>query len=154
MKELRANFGMDMVMITHDMGVIAEMCDRVTVLYAGRVCESAAVTDLFHKPLHPYTGALLTSVPSVLGKLKRLAVIPGTIPDLVYPPPGCRFHPRCHFAKEICKKEMPPSVEIEKGHESACIRINEIQDEILERLKSIRKEQKEEREAVAARRKK
>lgn len=141
MRELQQNMGMDLVMITHDMGVIAEMCETVTVLYAGRVCETASVKSIFHKPMHPYTQALLTSVPSVLGKIKRLAVIPGTIPDLIYPPSGCRFHPRCLFAKDVCKQEMPPLVEVEKGHESACIRIDEIKDELLSRLKIAREEQ-------------
>jgi oligopeptide/dipeptide ABC transporter ATP-binding protein len=140
MRELQKNFGMDLVMITHDMGVIAEMCKRVTVLYAGRVCETGDVRSIFHEPKHPYTTALLTSVPSVLGKIKRLAVIPGTIPDLIYPPAGCRFHPRCAYAKEICKKEMPDAVEVEKGHKSACIRIDEIQDELHARLKQAREE--------------
>lgn len=141
MRELQANMGMDMVMITHDMGVIAEMCKRVTVLYAGRVCETGNVQSIFHTPKHPYTQALLTSVPSVLGRIKKLSVIPGTIPDLIYPPPGCRFHPRCPFAKDVCKKEMPDSVEVAKGHESACIRIAEIEEELQTRLKIAREEQ-------------
>ncbi|MFW9985098.1 MAG: ABC transporter ATP-binding protein [Candidatus Odinarchaeota archaeon] len=144
MQELQKNFGMDLVMITHDMGVIAEMCKRVTVLYAGRVCETGDVRSIFHEPLHPYTTALLTSVPSVLGRIKRLAVIPGTIPDLIYPPSGCRFHPRCAFAKAICKQEMPDTVEIKKGHKSACIRIDEIKDELLSRLKQAREEMQSE----------
>lgn len=141
MQELQDKFSMDLVMITHDMGVIAEMCKRVTVLYAGRVCETATVDQIFHKPKHPYTQALLTSVPSVLGKIKRLSVIPGTIPDLIYPPPGCRFHPRCAFAKDVCKQEMPEAVEVDTGHESACIRIDEIDDELQARLKQAREEQ-------------
>ncbi len=141
MQELQDKFGMDLVMITHDMGVIAEMCKRVTVLYAGRVCETANVDSIFHEPKHPYTQALLTSVPSVLGKIKRLSVIPGTIPDLIHPPSGCRFHPRCAFAKDVCKKEMPDAVEVAKGHESACIRIDEINDELQARLKKAREEQ-------------
>jgi len=127
MQELQDKFGMDLVMITHDMGVIAEMCKRVTVLYAGRVCETANVDSV--------------SVPSVLGKIKRLSVIPGTIPDLIHPPSGCRFHPRCAFAKDVCKKEMPDAVEVAKGHESACVRIDEINDELQARLKKAREEQ-------------
>jgi peptide/nickel transport system ATP-binding protein len=141
MQELQDKFSMDLVMITHDMGVIAEMCKRVTVLYAGRVCETADVDQIFHEPKHPYTQALLTSVPSVLGKIKRLSVIPGTIPDLIHPPSGCRFHPRCAFAKDVCKKEMPETVEVAKGHKSACIRIDEINDELQARLKQAREEQ-------------
>ena len=141
MRELQDKMGMDMVMITHDMGVIAEMCKRVTVLYAGRVCETGDVQSIFHDPKHPYTQALLTSVPSVLGKIKKLAVILGTIPDLIYPPPGCRFHPRCPYAKDICKKEMPNAIEIAKGHESACTRIGEIEDELITKLKTAREEQ-------------
>ncbi|MDO8055845.1 MAG: ABC transporter ATP-binding protein [Candidatus Hermodarchaeota archaeon] len=144
MRELQKNFGMDLVMITHDMGVIAEMCKRVTVLYAGRVCETSEVRSIFHEPLHPYTAALLTSVPSVLGRIKRLAVIPGTIPDLIYPPSGCRFHPRCKYAKDICKQKMPDAVEIKKGHKSACLRIDEIKDELLAQLIKAREEMESE----------
>jgi peptide/nickel transport system ATP-binding protein len=107
------------VMITHDMGIIAEMTTRTVVLYAGRVCEIAKTYDLFERPRHPYTEALLAAVPR-LDMRKTLRVIPGNIPNLIEPPSGCRFHPRCDYAKQICKEEVPVLEEIEPGHFVAC----------------------------------
>ena len=107
------------LLITHDLGVVAETCDRVGVMYAGNVVEVADVKDLFIKPLHPYTKALLDAVPklSMEGSLKS---IEGNVPNLVMPPPGCRFHPRCPHAMEICGKEAPDLIEIEGNHTVAC----------------------------------
>ena len=105
--------------ITHDLGLVAEICDRVTVMYAGDVCETATVRDLFKEPLHPYTQGLLRAVPK-LKEQKELETIPGTVPNLIHPPSGCRFHPRCPFAKDICSKEKPPLLEHSKGHFVAC----------------------------------
>lgn len=105
--------------ITHDLGLVAEICDRVTVMYAGDACETATVKDLFKQPLHPYTKGLLRSVPK-LEEQKELQTIPGTVPNLIHPPSGCRFHPRCPFAKDICSKEKPPTIEYAKGHFVAC----------------------------------
>jgi len=119
MKELKKKFGMSLVMITHDMGIVADMTNRVVVLYAGRVCETADTSVLFEKPLHPYTEALLAAVPRL--DVKRvLRVIPGNIPNLIRPPTGCRFHPRCSYATENCKKAVPPLEEVEPGHFVAC----------------------------------
>nr|NIO03161.1 ATP-binding cassette domain-containing protein [Pseudomonadota bacterium]NIS67535.1 ATP-binding cassette domain-containing protein [Pseudomonadota bacterium] len=107
------------LLITHDLGIVAETCDRVAVMYAGNLVEVADVNDLFKKPLHPYTKALLDAVPkfSMEGTLKS---IEGNVPNLVTPPPGCRFHPRCPHAMEVCQGSFPEMVEIEKDHLVAC----------------------------------
>jgi len=126
MKNLKKKLGMSMILITHDMGVVAGVADRITVLYAGRVCESASAETIFYNPMHPYTVALLTAVPNLAMKRKKLAVIPGTIPNLIEPPSGCRFHPRCEYAKPACAETVPPLVEIAPEHFVACIRAKEI----------------------------
>jgi oligopeptide/dipeptide ABC transporter ATP-binding protein len=117
--DLKKKLGMSLVMITHDMGVIANITTRVVVLYAGRVCEIARTNDLFERPGHPYTAALLAAVPR-LDMRKTLRVIPGNIPNLIEPPKGCRFNPRCEYAKEICEKMVPVLEEIEPEHFVAC----------------------------------
>lgn len=119
LNDLKKKFGMSLVMITHDMGIIAEMTTRIVVLYAGRVCEIAKTYDLFERPRHPYTEALLAAVPR-LDMRKTLRVIPGNIPNLIEPPSGCRFHPRCKYAKQTCKGDIPVLEEIEPGHFVAC----------------------------------
>jgi len=126
MKSLKKKMGMSMVLITHDMGVVADVADRITVLYAGRVCETADTKTIFYKPKHPYTIALLTAVPSLALRRDKLAVIPGTIPNLIEPPSGCRFHPRCEYAKSICAEKIPSLEEIEPKHFVACHRALEI----------------------------
>jgi peptide/nickel transport system ATP-binding protein len=120
MRDLKEKTGTAIMLITHDLGVVAEMCDRVVVMYAGQVVEQADVRELFANPLHPYTQGLLGSIP-VLGQVRdRLDVIPGTVPNLLNPPPGCRFEPRCQKcdgpARERCKAELPPLREIKPGH--------------------------------------
>ncbi len=119
LNDLKKKLGMSLVMITHDMGIIAEMTTRIVVLYAGRVCEIAETHDLFERPRHPYTEALLAAVPR-LDMRKTLRVIPGNIPNLIEPPSGCRFHPRCNYAKQTCKEDIPVLEEIESGHFVAC----------------------------------
>jgi peptide/nickel transport system ATP-binding protein len=126
MKNLKDRLGMSMILITHDMGVVAGVADRITVLYAGRVCETADTKTIFYNPRHPYTKALLTAVPSLVLKKEKLEVIPGNIPNLIEPPSGCRFHPRCEYAKAMCAEEIPQLVEIEPEHYVACIRVSEI----------------------------
>jgi oligopeptide/dipeptide ABC transporter ATP-binding protein len=126
MKNLKKKLGMSMILITHDMGVVAGIADRIAVLYAGRVCESANAKTIFYNPMHPYTVALLTAVPNLAIKREKLAVIPGTIPNLIEPPTGCRFHPRCDFAESVCIAKVPPLVETEPEHYVACIRAKEI----------------------------
>ena len=126
MKSLKQKLGMSMILITHDMGVVAGVADRITVLYAGRVCETAETKTIFYNPKHPYTIALLTAVPSLALKRDKLAVIPGTIPNLIEPPSGCRFHPRCEYAKPICSEKIPQLEKIESDHFVACHRALEI----------------------------
>jgi peptide/nickel transport system ATP-binding protein len=107
------------VLVTHSLGVVRETTDRVYVMYAGSVVESAPVKDLFRAPLHPYTMALLECVPKLSGQ--RISQgIPGAMPDYLHPPAGCRFHPRCPRAEEVCSTGRPPAREIEPGHEVAC----------------------------------
>ncbi len=119
LKGLRREFGMSLVMITHDMGIIADMTERVVVLYAGRVAEVSTTRELYRNPKHPYTAALLSAVPR-LDKRKVLEVIPGNIPNLIEAPTGCRYNPRCKYATEICKQKVPPLEETEDGHLVAC----------------------------------
>jgi oligopeptide/dipeptide ABC transporter ATP-binding protein len=117
--DLKKRLGMSIVMITHDMGIIAKMTSRVVVLYAGNVCEIAKTSDLYEHPLHPYTEALLSAVPR-LDRKKTLRIIPGNIPNLIQPPKGCRFHPRCKYAKKGCEESIPALVEVEPEHFVAC----------------------------------
>jgi peptide/nickel transport system ATP-binding protein len=118
-KALRAEYGMSVLLITHDLGIVAQTCDRVAVMYAGNVVESADVIELFSKPLHPYTTALLRAIvsPHQTGDLE---VIKGSVPDLLHPPEGCRFHPRCPFAMDVCREQKPPTTIASTGHEVAC----------------------------------
>jgi peptide/nickel transport system ATP-binding protein len=127
LKDLKKTLGMSMMLITHDMGAIAEMSDRVTVMYAGRVCETADSKTIFKKPKHPYTEALLTAVPRIDVKKGTLQVIPGDIPDMINPPPGCRFHPRCKYSTLACKEEIPKLKEVGLGHRVACLHAHEIE---------------------------
>ncbi len=107
------------LLITHDLGVVAETCDRVGVMYAGNLCEVADVKDLFQKPLHPYTRALLAAVPK-FSMEDELKSIEGNVPNLVSPPSGCRFHPRCPHAEAVCKEAFPEMTEMGKNHLVAC----------------------------------
>jgi peptide/nickel transport system ATP-binding protein len=125
MRELKSKIDAAIVLITHDLGVVAEMAQRVVVMYAGRKAEEAPVRPLFRRPLHPYTKGLLNSVPRLGATLDapealRLAEIPGTVPSLKEPIPGCPFAARCGFATDICHARMPPFEEKETGHFAAC----------------------------------
>src|ERR1700757_1592572 len=125
MRELKQKIDAAIVLITHDLGVVAEMAQRVVVMYAGRKAEEAPVGVLFRRPLHPYTKGLLASVPRLGASLEsveapRLAEIPGTVPSLRAPIPGCPFETRCALASEICRREMPAFEEKEPGHFAAC----------------------------------
>jgi oligopeptide/dipeptide ABC transporter ATP-binding protein len=121
MKALRKEFNASILLIGHDFGVMSELCDRIIVMYSGKVVESADLSTIFRDPKHPYTKALLESIPSINVEKERLHVIPGDVPELIKPPPGCRFHPRCERVMEECKKKEPPIIEVEKGHEVACL---------------------------------
>lgn len=121
MKELQQEFGMAIMMITHDLGVIAETSDNVAVMYLGKIMEYASAHDLFHHPMHPYLQALLKSIPSIVGKGERLAMIKGTVPDPLSILRGCLFAPRCLETKKICQsEEEPPVIEVEKRHQVKC----------------------------------
>jgi len=122
MRTLRAETGTAIILITHDLGVVAELADDVVVMYAGRIVERATVAALFAEPQHPYTVGLLGSIPRLDIDQDRLAAIEGQVPNPLAPVPGCRFHPRCPFAIERCLHEDPPLVNLGNGHESACWR--------------------------------
>ena len=119
LRELKQREISSVLLITHDLGVVAETCDRVGVMYAGNLCEVADVKDLFSDPRHPYTRALLNSVPK-LSQEGELQSIEGNVPNLVTPPPGCRFHPRCMHSMDVCRLELPAAVEVGKNHYVAC----------------------------------
>ena len=121
MRQLRDETGTAILLITHDMGIIAEMCDDVAVMYAGQIVEYASVETLFDAPLHPYTEGLLAAIPT-LGEMKEtLAVIPGSVPNLMNLPPGCKFAPRCPYViEEICTAKTPDLREVAPGHQARC----------------------------------
>ena len=119
LKELKQKEISSVLLITHDLGIVAETCDRVGVMYAGNLCEVADIKDLFRSPRHPYTRALLNSVPR-LSQEGALQSIEGSVPNLVSPPSGCRFHPRCPHAMQKCKGVFPEMVEVSKNHQVAC----------------------------------
>ncbi len=122
MLDLQAKINMSIMIITHNLGVIAEMADRVIVMYCGKIVESADARGIFHHPLHPYTRQLLASVPHLGTEQTRLQEIPGVVPSLYALPPGCDFHPRCAEATEACKRQPPQLLELEQGHWVACDR--------------------------------
>jgi peptide/nickel transport system ATP-binding protein len=120
MRALRAELGTAIILITHDLGVIAELADDVIVMYAGQVIERCSVERLFAEPQHPYTIGLLGSIPRLHLEQERLSAIEGFVPNAAALPPGCRFHPRCPFAVEKCRHEVPPLLEVTPGHPAAC----------------------------------
>ena len=118
--DLKAKYSLSLILITHNMGIVAEMADRVAVMYAGRLAEVAPAISIFESPKHPYTQALLESIPNILTSDKVLKTIPGSPPDLTDPPSGCPFHPRCRYVFERCRKEVPMPVVTGKDSEAAC----------------------------------
>lgn len=127
MKQLQRDLGMAIIMITHDLGVIAEISDRVAVMYAGKIVEYADVKVLFKDPKHPYTWALMNSIPRLDIEQERLFSIPGIVPDALHFPSGCKFHPRCEFATEKCKSEEPELIEVGSNHFAACWNIEKLE---------------------------
>lgn len=125
MRKLRDEFGTAIMLITHDLGVVAELAERVVVMYAGKIVEKADVKLLFGNPLHPYTVGLLGSIPKLTEQQDRLQVIEGVVPHPAFMPKGCRFHPRCKEAREICKVEEPELLEHSPGHLVACWKYTE-----------------------------
>jgi peptide/nickel transport system ATP-binding protein len=120
MRDLRQRVGSAILLITHDLAVIAEVADRVCVMYAGQIVEQGRVRDVFRQPMHPYTQGLLASIPRFDQPDKQLSSIPGSVPNLITPPSGCRFHPRCPYAMPICKGDRPPTTLEAPDHSVAC----------------------------------
>lgn len=125
MKELQAKTNMAILLITHDLGIVAEVCDKVGVMYAGHIAEFGTTEQVFHRMMHPYTNGLMQSIPRFKGesaqeRKRDLYIIRGSVPNLLHPPSGCRFHPRCPRALDVCKTTMPALQEMEPGHLVAC----------------------------------
>jgi peptide/nickel transport system ATP-binding protein len=121
MRDLKDRLGLSMVLISHDLSIIAETCEKVAIMYAGRLVEYGNSEEVFYEPLHPYTQGLLNAFPNIKGEKVKLASIPGQPPDLLHPPPACRFNPRCPYVMDVCKKIDPPLEKVGKGdHMVAC----------------------------------
>src|SRR5258708_7560256 len=123
LQDMKSRFGMAIMLITHAMGVVAETAQRVVVMYAGKVIEEAPVDALFANPRHPYTQGLIRSIPRIdtASRKSRLEAIPGVVPSLLNPPPGCRFAARCRYAMPICREAEPPLRDVGGGHKVACV---------------------------------
>ena len=124
-KKMQRDLGMAVIFITHDLGVVSGLCDRVQVMYAGRIVETADVRTLFHAPRHPYTRALQRSIPGLQAKGAELYTIQGLPPDVSKPLPGCAFAPRCEFAAEKCRTTPARLLEVTPGHTHACTRVQD-----------------------------
>jgi len=120
LKTIQRERGLTLILISHDLSLVAEIADTVAIMYAGKIVEYGSSEIVYKNPLHPYTDGLMRSIPRLTGEKSELVGIPGEPPDLINPPPGCRFHPRCKFAMDICKREEPPTVEFQHGHRVAC----------------------------------
>ncbi len=129
LRSLQEGLGMSVILVTHDLGVVAEICDRVSVMYAGHVVETARIDALFASPKHPYTAGLLAAVPSTTSTERRLPSLPGSVPSLANMPGGCRFAPRCAFATDECRHEPPPTSMVQ-GHTVRCFRAHELELEV------------------------
>jgi oligopeptide/dipeptide ABC transporter ATP-binding protein len=132
LRALQRDTGMALMLITHDLGVIAEMADRVMVLYAGRIAEIASAETLFDEPAHPYTRALLDSIPSLDGRKERLLTIEGVVPGAGNMPVGCRFAPRCPHARDVCDRFPPPAAPLAPDHPVACLRPFDYRPELMQ----------------------
>jgi len=120
LKELKSRLNLGMILITHDLSIIAELCEDVAIMYAGKIVEYGDVVSIFKDPLHPYTQGLISAFPDITAARQKLASIPGSPPDLLYPPEGCRFHPRCRYAMEVCRKVDPTVFDVSENHSVAC----------------------------------
>jgi|UPI00030ADF89 peptide/nickel transport system ATP-binding protein len=130
LRKLKEDQGFTMIFISHDLAIAAELADRVATMYAGRVVELGASEDIFYRPRHPYTLGLIRAVPTVTGGFEQLFSIPGSPPDLIDLPTGCKFHPRCAFATDRCKTEEPELEEVGPGHAAACWHWREVEEEL------------------------
>jgi oligopeptide/dipeptide ABC transporter ATP-binding protein len=119
-KDLRNQLDLSMLLITHDISVIAQTCDELAIMYAGKLVEKTDVKTIFESPLHPYSHALIRAFPTIKGDRQKLEGIAGNPSDLIDPPPGCRFAPRCPFAKDRCSQDEPPLEEVAEDHFVAC----------------------------------
>ncbi|HEV2452808.1 MAG TPA: ABC transporter ATP-binding protein [Verrucomicrobiae bacterium] len=126
LRELKQRLGMAILLITHNLGIVGDMADRVAVMYAGQVVELAPARELLRRPLHPYTKALMNSVPKLQGEAERLSAIPGNVPRIGNFPPGCRFYPRCPSARPECANKAPNLTEVEPGRWSRCLYAKEL----------------------------
>ncbi len=115
--------GLSLLLVTHNFGIVAKLCSHVAVMYAGKIVECADTRTVFADPLHPYTQALIRMIPKITEDVQRLNSLKGEVPSLIDPPVGCRFHPRCEFATDICRKEQPPSVDVGNGHRVSCFHV-------------------------------
>lgn len=120
LKKLQRELNMSLILVTHDLGVVAEICDRVAIMYAGKVAEVSDIYTLYKDPKHPYTIGLLGATPTIQESEKKIATIKGSVPNLINPPPGCRFHPRCLYATKKCEAEEPPLINIDGDRYIAC----------------------------------
>jgi peptide/nickel transport system ATP-binding protein len=120
MKRLKSELRTSIMLISHDLSIIAEVADKIAIMYGGKIVEYGPSDSVYNNPRHPYTRALLGSIPRLRGEIRDLTWIPGTPPDLITPPPGCRFHPRCPHVMDRCRREEPPMVEVDKNHYVAC----------------------------------
>jgi oligopeptide/dipeptide ABC transporter ATP-binding protein len=123
--ELKSKINSSLLLISHDLGIVAQTCDHIFVMYNGKVLESGSIREIFKDPLHPYTEGLLESLPRIHGKIRRkLRAIPGMIPNPVQPPSGCRFHPRCQYVMDVCRTLEPETVEMGERRMVACHKVN------------------------------
>jgi len=120
MKELKKRINLGMIFISHDLSMVAEICEKCAVMYAGKIVEYGDIVTIFHKPVHPYTKGLIESFPNIKSDVIRIVSIPGSPPNLLRPPSGCRFHPRCPYAMKICKRKEPDLIEVAENHFVAC----------------------------------
>ncbi len=120
MRDLKEKLHISMILISHDLSIIAETCERAAIMYAGKIVEYGDIANIFREPFHPYTQGLIGAFPSIHGERKKLVSIPGQPPDLLDPPPACRFHPRCPYVMDVCKRVEPPVTETKKDHYVAC----------------------------------
>jgi len=120
LNELKKNLNLSIIMITHDLSLITETCENLVIMYAGNIAESGDIIAMHEKPLHPYTQDLISAFPNIQAEKRRMTSIPGSPPDLLQPPSGCRFHPRCKYAMDVCRKETPKLKEAAENHYVAC----------------------------------
>ena len=120
LRDLKERLNLGMILITHDLSIVSETCEKIVVMYAGKVVERGDIIDVYNETLHPYAQGLLKAFPEIKGPRVRMSSIPGSPPNLLNPPSGCRFHPRCKYAMDICRKEEPPLIKVKKDHYVAC----------------------------------